>query len=338
MIKILKNQNGFTGLIGLIVAVVVIGIMSAMILPTFTAKMNYKQAQYTVGVIKTIENAENAYMAKNNSFAVLTTLASQGYLSSNFLQSVQGGSYPQPNWVGMQIANQTVNACIDNGSGCPYNPGVGNNGYFIGIYNVPANFQTYVEHELPGSGSIGTQSVSYVAPVPSAPPVNAPPAPPNPAIFRSSGQFTVPYNVDTIYVTAIAGGGSGGGAWGNGGTGGNAGQYIIDQPFSVTPGEIINITIGQGGPSGWSNAGGDTIIGNLITLTGGSGGCPNCLPVQDGATGASSPFGTGGAPGIYGGWIYGGNAGGNGAGGGGGAASNGTGGAGVTGFVEISYH
>lgn len=171
MIKILKNQNGFTGLMGLIIAIVVIGIMSAMLVPTFTTKMNYEQAKYTVGVIRTIENAENAYMAKNNSFAPLTTLSAQGYLSSNFLQSVQGGSYPQPNWVNAQIANQTVNVCMDNGSGCPNNPGVGNNGYFLGIYNIPANFQTYIEHELPGSGSVGTQDVSYVAPVPSSPPV-----------------------------------------------------------------------------------------------------------------------------------------------------------------------
>lgn len=171
MIKTLKNQNGFTGLMGLIIAIVVIGIMSAMLVPTFTAKMNYKQAKYTVGVIRTIENAENAYMAKNGGFAVLTTLASQGYLSSNFLQSVQGGSYPQPNWVNTQIANQTVSICVDNGSGCPNNPNVGINGYFIGIYSIPANFQTYIEHELPGSGGVGTQDVSYVAPVPSAPPV-----------------------------------------------------------------------------------------------------------------------------------------------------------------------
>lgn len=171
LLKTLKNQDGFTGLIGLIVAIVVIGIMSAMMVPTFTAKMQYKQAQYTVGVIRTIENAENAYMAKNNSFADLTTLANQGYLSSNFLQSVQGASYPQPNWINIEMANQAGSACIDNGSGCPDNPGVGNNGYFIGIYNIPHQFQTYIEHELPGSGSVGTQDVSYVAPIPSSPPV-----------------------------------------------------------------------------------------------------------------------------------------------------------------------
>ena len=170
MLKALKNKNGF-GLIGIIIAITVLMIMTASILPTFTARMNYKQAKYTVGVVRTIENAENAYMAKNNSFADLTTLASQGYLSSNFLQSVQGGMYPQPNWVNGMIANQAVSICIDNGSGCPNNPGVGNNGYFIGIYHIPANFQNYIEHELPGSGAAGPSDVSYVAPIPSSPPV-----------------------------------------------------------------------------------------------------------------------------------------------------------------------
>ena len=170
MLKILKNKAGF-GIIGMILTLTVLMIMTAMIIPTFTARMNYKQAQYTVGVIKTIENAENAYMAKNNSFADLTTLASQGYLSDNFLQSVQGAMYPQPNWINLKIANQGGSACIDNGSGCPNNPGVGNNGYFMGIYNIPPQYQTYIEHELPGSGASGTQDVSYVAPVPSAPPV-----------------------------------------------------------------------------------------------------------------------------------------------------------------------
>ena len=178
MFKILKNQDGFAGLIGLIVAIVVIGIMSAMVLPTFTARMNYKQAQYVSGVTKTIENAENAYMAKNGSFADLVTLSQNGYLSPQFLQALQpannpGGPYPQPNWITLTLANQTVNLCIDNAGGCPDNPS-GNN-YFIGLYSVPGNYANYIEHELPGSG-IGSQGggleyVAYSAPIPSSPPV-----------------------------------------------------------------------------------------------------------------------------------------------------------------------
>ena len=178
MLNILKNQDGFSGLIGILIAIVIIGIMSAMMLPTFTARMDYKQAQYVAGVTKTIENAENAYMAKNGSFADLVTLSQNGYLSPQFLQSLQpannpGGPYPQPNWITLKLAKQTVNLCIDNNGGCPDNPS-GNN-YFIGLYSVPGNYANYIEHELPGSG-IGSQGggleyVAYAAPVPSSPPV-----------------------------------------------------------------------------------------------------------------------------------------------------------------------
>ncbi len=178
MLNILKNQDGFSGLIGILIAIVIIGIMSAMMLPTFTARMDYKQAQYVAGVTKTIENAENAYMAKNGSFANLVTLSQNGYLSPQFLQSLQpannpGGPYPQANWITLELAKQTVNLCIDNNGGCPDNPS-GNN-YFIGLYSVPSNYANYIEHELPGSG-IGSQGggleyVAYAAPVPSSPPV-----------------------------------------------------------------------------------------------------------------------------------------------------------------------
>ena len=178
MFKVLQNQDGFSGLIGILIAIVIIGIMSAMMLPTFTARMDYKQAQYVAGVTKTIENAENAYMAKNGSFADLVTLSQNGYLSPQFLQSLQpannpGGPYPQPNWITLELAKHTVNLCIDNNGGCPNNPS-GNN-YFIGLYSVPGNYANYIEHELPGSG-IGSQGggleyVAYAAPVPSSPPV-----------------------------------------------------------------------------------------------------------------------------------------------------------------------
>ena len=172
------NNKGFSSIFSIIIALIIAGVATAAMIPTFTAKMNYKQAKYVVGVTKTIENAENAYMAKNGSFADLVTLSQNGYLSPQFLQSLQpannpGGPYPQPNWITLKLAKQTVNLCIDNNGGCPDNPS-GNN-YFIGLYSVPGNYANYIEHELPGSG-IGSQGggleyVAYAAPVPSSPPV-----------------------------------------------------------------------------------------------------------------------------------------------------------------------
>ena len=172
---LLKNKDGF-GLIGIIIAITVLMIMTVSILPTFTARMNFKQAKYATGVIRTIENAENSYMAKNGSYGDLTTLVNNGYLSSNFLQLVQGTTYSSsPNWVQATIANKTVTICIDSidNTICPNNPNItGSNGYFLGIYGIPHQFQTYIEHELPGSGVNGLQDISYVAPVPTAPPIS----------------------------------------------------------------------------------------------------------------------------------------------------------------------
>lgn len=161
--------------------------------------------------------------------------------------------------------------------------------------------------------------------------------------FTTSGPFTVPDGVTTLYLSgcgAGGGGGAGGGAinnasFGGGGGGGAAGESVIKQPVSVTPGQVINITIGtagtkglgntsSAGPGGNGGAGGDTIIGSLKTLRGGGfgggggfgasyaqggspgAGYPNGAPGNDGSVnyatatggyGASSPFGGGGGGG-----------------------------------------
>ncbi|WP_448680591.1 glycine-rich domain-containing protein [Pseudomonas nicosulfuronedens] len=144
--------------------------------------------------------------------------------------------------------------------------------------------------------------------------------------FTSSGSFTVPPGITTVYISGCAGGGGGGFSSpttsnvSGGGGGGGAGQSIIRVPFAVTPGQVISVTIGAGGGSG-SN-GGDTTVGALVTLSGGSGGgggtagspgsaagglggsgYPRGADGSDGNTtagtgnggqGASSPFGGGG--------------------------------------------
>jgi hypothetical protein len=101
----------------------------------------------------------------------------------------------------------------------------------------------------------------------------------------STGAFTVPAGVTSIYIYAAGGGG--GGAAGFtvaatrgqpernylGGTGGRGGEAL--SLLSVTPGDIINYTIGAGGAgnnsSGGGSSGGSTTI-DTITCTGGTGG------------------------------------------------------------------
>jgi type II secretory pathway pseudopilin PulG len=180
----LKNRDGF-GLVGLIVAMMIVIIMTAAVIPTFTAKMHYKQAKYVAGNVMALENAENSYMAKNSgTFANLNQLGTGGYLSSFFLQlpatqPPTGDS--SNNWITAgKIGEQVITACIDTVGDtnliCPNNPAssTNNNGYFIGIYGIPQNYATYFEHEFPGSG-IGTPvgGLNYVSdtiPIPSAPP------------------------------------------------------------------------------------------------------------------------------------------------------------------------
>ncbi len=111
------------------------------------------------------------------------------------------------------------------------------------------------------------------------------------AEFTEDGTFTVPAGVTLISITACGGGGGGGGSLaltntsvslqvGSGGGGG--GDVIIKKEYTVTPGQVLDITIGKGGAYGTPAAGGSerknggnggaTVIGNLVTLQGGYGG------------------------------------------------------------------
>jgi hypothetical protein len=93
---------------------------------------------------------------------------------------------------------------------------------------------------------------------------------------------TVPPNVFSITVTGHGGGGGGGGADGgsnfNGGGGGGGGANRISQTFAVTPGQVLDITVGRGGaggggPYGTGGAGQpSTVTGTGVSFTAGGGG------------------------------------------------------------------
>lgn len=204
----------------------------------------------------------------------------------------------------------------------------------------------------------------------------------NSAKYTASGSFVVPAGVTTIYISGCGGGGGGGYSSATssnisgGGAGGGAGRSIIREPYTVTPGTTISITVGNAG--GDTSNGGNTVIGALVTLAGGSAGSPGVAGVvgtasggiggagypkgEDGSdagnvagtgcggNGASTPFGGGGpgsrsvyasVPPLPGGpaFSFGYGAGGGGAGG----ASNtgtrvgGAGGAGAGGLVIIEW-
>ena len=104
---------------------------------------------------------------------------------------------------------------------------------------------------------------------------------PQPTYFYTSGTYTVPDGVTTIYVSGCAGGGGGSFCGGGGG-----GESIMRKQISVTPGESISITIGTGGHASSTTGGsasvsstkiasagdgGNTVFGNYFTLQGGKG-------------------------------------------------------------------
>lgn len=101
--------------------------------------------------------------------------------------------------------------------------------------------------------------------------------------FDSSGTFTVPTGVTTVFVTGCgAGGGGASGRQGSGisgASGGEAGEFNILVPISVTPEANVTVTIGSKGVGGTPDisgidgtAGGDTSFGGSLTLDGGLGG------------------------------------------------------------------
>lgn len=141
------------------------------------------------------------------------------------------------------------------------------------------------------------------------------------SFFTQDGTFTVPNFVTAIKVSACAAG-----------VGRYAGEYLIDQIYNVTPGDIIEITVGAG----------NTVIGALATLIAGtvSSAQPTTkLGYAAGYNGgreyaAFENYGFGGAFGFGGGGaarIYSGGGGGAGIGGAGGSGGKTNAGGGSTG-------
>lgn len=167
-----------------------------------------------------------------------------------------------------------------------------------------------------------------------------------------SSSYKVPPGVTSLNIDMIAHGGNASGNDDFGSPGGGSGGYYQGYTYAVTPGEVINYTVG--------GSGSNTVFGILtctpgadgargsIGLPGALGGSPNGTQGEGGGTpstgarggkGADSPFGTGGAGGVGGGpgstGAAGSNATGYGAGGGGGGNNKG-GGSGSPAFISIT--
>jgi len=137
-----------------------------------------------------------------------------------------------------------------------------------------------------------------------------PPAP-NFQVFASAGAttFTVPAGVTLLTLIELWGGGaSGGGGFMQSGGGGGGGAFSSITNMSVTPGQVINLTVGTGGTVGldgtdsWFSSTGTVLAKGGkkgVIATGGAGGLASGgvgSTKQDGGAGANgtSPSGGGG--------------------------------------------
>ena len=158
--------------------------------------------------------------------------------------------------------------------------------------------------------------------------------------YTSSTTFSVPSGVSTMTALVVAGGGGGSPGHCSGGGGGGGLIYVPSWP--VTPGGVLTVTVGDGGPQGANGqdsalgSPGDSGIGPAGVLTA-KGGGSRTGPSADGGSGGGGSCGTyqpttGGTatqptqPGFSGAYGFG-NPGGNGSprgGGGGGAGAAGS--------------
>lgn len=136
------------------------------------------------------------------------------------------------------------------------------------------------------------------------------------AAYYTPGTYslTIPAGVRKIFVTAAAGGGGGGNhptADYSTCAGGGGGACIIGQAYTVTPGSVLSITVGAGGVgAGKQNvtaatAGGNTIIGSLVTLIGGGAASSNTPGTAGGSNAGNGGTGNQGGGGGGGGGSYG---------------------------------
>lgn len=137
-----------------------------------------------------------------------------------------------------------------------------------------------------GAGAPGIIVISYT------------PAPVTQAIFRISGNFTVPTGVLAVNVLVVGGGGGGGC---NGGGGGGGGGVIYMPNYAVTPGDVLGVTVGAGGGVSCSNPstgnGSPSVFntnnlhGSAVNAIGGGGGASR------GGAGSGAAGGSGGGGG-----------------------------------------
>ena len=130
-----------------------------------------------------------------------------------------------------------------------------------------------------------------------------PPTAPVSVSFTAVGtsSWTVPAGVTSINVLVVGGGGGSGAAGAAASGGGGGGGGLICTSISVTPGQVIPISVGAGGAAGPKTAGasagslgGNSTFGALTALGGGGGGGwqTSASPATSGGSGGGAGYTT----------------------------------------------
>jgi hypothetical protein len=111
--------------------------------------------------------------------------------------------------------------------------------------------------------------------------------------------WTVPAGVTVVDVLVVAGGGGGGShvtfSTATGAGGGGAGGLVFEENFSVTPENIINVSVGAGGSApatthGAGNNGENSFFDTLTAIGGGGGGSRGPYAPKNGGSGGGVPY------------------------------------------------
>jgi hypothetical protein len=251
------------------------GVAAQILKPDSSELWNTRALQFISGLINDFRGGDASYGGGGGAGYLG---GASGFASGHTVTGGNGGL----NYGGVTAAGSGT---LPGGTATAYYPGkkkgeAGYPGYILII--LRKKFNLYIKNP-DASGDWVRANIAYVK----VPTVTVPgfrEVPDQTIVYSSIGttKATVPPYVSSITVTGHGGAGGGGGADGGsnfmGGGGGGGGANRISQTFAVTPGQVLDITVGRGGaggpgPYGTGGAGQpSTVTGTGVSFTAGGGG------------------------------------------------------------------
>ena len=103
MISLKRKQSGFT-IVELLIVIVVIGILAALVLTTFSGVQRKARNTERQTDIKAIHGQLEAYFAQNNSYPALAQLNDSSWRASTVMKSLDGEALKDPKGSAQTVA------------------------------------------------------------------------------------------------------------------------------------------------------------------------------------------------------------------------------------------